>query len=428
MRRRKVLIVECTAFAVMVASAIAGWRLSDAEGSLAAVRAGLFGLFVLAAFTLFVAVVVDTDRWVEDVRPYPKRAIRRQAGRAARGLARLVAWILAGYAAVMTGLWSRAGAASAWALGGTGAGLTWSWVQLGRGLSWVLVPYRAGAGRVWLWVGAGSAWALGRAGEGLTWSWVWLAHGGSWVLVRYRAGAGRLWSTSGRAVALTLTRVGAALTSLWVWLTHTGARLLVRFRTAMTAFWGWAGAALSRALRAAGAVLASVWVWLTQTGARLSVRFRAAMTVFWLSVGAGIKRLWRATVGGAREASTIRSKSWYSTAVDSVFGIPPDDTSRDARRRPRASRRPGSGRRGRAERPAPRDERPAPRDDESISAPQARRATAETPIRESRARYVGRQVTRRGGRGRSEDLLSAALARFRSAVKQPRDPDDGREA
>jgi hypothetical protein len=48
--------------------------------------------------------------------------------------------------------------------------------------------------------------------------------------------------------------------------------------------------------------------------------------------------------------------------------------------------------------------------------------------RESRARYVGRQVTRRGGRGKSEDLLSAALARFRSAVKQPRDPDEGRDA
>jgi hypothetical protein len=454
-KRRKVLVVECATFALMVASAVLGWRLSNAEGSLAAVRAGLFGVFTLAAFTLFVAVLVDFDRWVDDVRPYPKRAIRRRFGRAARSVARLIAWVLAVYATVMTRLWSGAGAALAWALGRGGAGVAWSWVELGHGTSWVLVRYRAGAGRLWSWVGAGSSSAIGHAGTGMTALWVWLARGGSWALVRYRAGAGWLWSTVGRGVAFTLAHIGAALTLSWVWLTRTGGWLSVRFRTAMTGLWGWAGAALSWALRGAGAALTLLWVWLTRTGGRLSVRFRAAMTVLWPTVGAalawvlrgagsvltslwvwlvgvgvsvivgcgeGIKRFSHATIGGARRATTIRRKPWYTTAVDSVFGIPPDDSSRRAPRRPRASRRPGSGRRGRAQRPTLRD-------DESVGSPHATRAPAESPtIGDSGARSVGRQVARRGARRKSEELLSAALARFRSAVNQLRDGDDGGEA
>jgi hypothetical protein len=454
-KRRKVLFVQCATFAVMVTSAVLGWTLSDAEGSLAAVRAGLFGVFTAAAFTLFVAVLVDFDRWVDDVRPYPKRAIRRRSGGGARAIARVIARMLDGDAAVMTWIWSRAGAALAWALGGLGTGLTWSWVRLGRGTSWVLVPYRTGAGRLWSWVGAGSAWGLGRAGTGLTSSWVWLGHGGSWVAVRYRAGAGWLWLAVGRAGSWTLARVGDALTSLWVWLTWAGARLLVRFRIAMTRVWGWAGAALSGSLRGAGAALTSLWVWLTRAGASLLVRFRASMSVLWPSIGAalvwalrgagsvltslwvwladvgvsvrvasgrGIRRLWHMTIGRARGTTTSDRKTWYTSAVDSVFGIPPDDTSRGAPRRPRASRRPGSGRRGRAQRPTFRDE-------ESIGSSRAPRATAATPvIEDSRARYAGRQVTRRGERRKSEELLSAALARFRSAVKQPRDRDDDRDA
>jgi hypothetical protein len=421
-KRRKVLVVQCATFALMVASAVLGWRLSDAEGSLAAVRAGLFGVFTLAAFTLFVAVLVDFDRWVDDVRPYPKRAIRRRAGGAVRAVARLIAWVLALYAAVMSRLWSGAGAALTWALGRGGAGLTWSWVQFGHAMSWVLVRYRAGAGRLWRWVGAESAWALGHAGTGMTALWVWLGHWGSWVLVRYRAGVGWVWATTGRAVAFTLSHVGDALTSLWMWLTRTGGPQLVRFRAAMTVFWSWAGAALAWALRGAGTALTSLWVWLTRAGGWLSVRFRAAMTVFWCSVGAGIRRLWRALIGGAREATTIRRKPWYTSAVDTVFGIPPDDTSVNVRRRSRASRRPGSSRRGRAQRPTLRD-------DESVGSPHATRATAESPrIGDSGARSTGRQVARRGERRKSEELLSAALARFRSAVNQPRDGDDGGEA
>jgi hypothetical protein len=454
-RRRKVFVVQCVTFAVMVASAVLGWRLADAEGSLAAVRAGLFGLFTLAAFTLFVVVLVDFDRWVDDVRPYPKRAIRGRVGRGTRTVARLTASILAGYATVMTWLWSWVGAALAWAIGGIGIGLTWSWVRVGDGMSWVLVPYRTGAGRLWSWVGSGSSWALGHAGTGLTSLWVWLGRRGSWALVRYRAGAGWLWSTTGRAVALTLAYVGAALTSLWVWLTRRGAWLLVRFRTAMTLLWGWAGAALSSALRATGATLTRLWVWLARAVPWLLVRFRAAMSVLWSSVaaalvwalrgagavlsslwvwlggvgasvavgcGEGISRMWHATIGGAQGATTIRRKSWYTTAVDSVFGIPPHETTRDASRRSRASRRPGSGRRRRIQRPTFRD-------DESIGSPPATRPTADAPdIGEPGARYVGRQVTRRGERRKSEELLSAALARFRSAVRQPRDRDAGRDA
>lgn len=367
MKRRRVFVVQSATFAVMVASAVLGWSLTDAEGSLAAVRAGLFGVFTLAAFTLFVAVLVDFDRWVDDVRPYPKRAIRGRAGQGGRAIARLGAGLLAGYAAVMTWVWSRVGATVAWALGGIGAGLTWSWVRLGNGMSRVLVPYRAGAGRLWSAAGAGSAWALGQAGMGLT--------------------------------------------SLWVWLTRWGAWLLVRFRTAMTLLWGWAGAALWWALRGAGATLTLLWVWLARVGVSVAV-----------GCGEGIRRLWHTTIGGARGAPTIRRKSWYTTAVDSVFGIPPHDTSRDAPRRPRASRRPGSGRRGRVQRPTFRD-------DESIGTPRETRATADTPgIGEPGARSVGRRVTRRGERRKSEELLSAALARFRSAVKQPRDRDAGRDA
>src|SRR5215210_3946553 len=147
----------------MVTSAVLGWRLSDAEGSVAAVRAGLFGVFTVAAFTLFVAVLVDFDRWVDDVRPYPKRVLRRRSGNGVRAFARLVAGMLGGYAAVMTWVWSWTGAALAWALGRVGTGLTSSWVRLGQGASWALVPYRTGVGRVWVWVGTGSANGLGRA-------------------------------------------------------------------------------------------------------------------------------------------------------------------------------------------------------------------------------------------------------------------------
>jgi hypothetical protein len=410
-RRRKVFVVQCVTFAVMVASAVLGWRLADAEGSLAAVRAGLFGLFTLAAFTLFVVVLVDFDRWVDDVRPYPKRAIRGRVGRGTRTVARLTASILAGYATVMTWLWSWVGAVLAWAIGGIGIGLTWSWVRVGDGMSWVLVPYRAGAGRLWSWVGSGSSWALGHAGTGLTSLWVWLGRRGPWALVRYRAGAGWLWSTAGRAVALTLAHVGAALTSLWVWLTRAVPWLLIRFRAAMSVLWSSVAAALVWALRGGGAVLSSLWMWLGGVGASVAV-----------GCGEGISRMWHATIGGAHGATTIPRKSWYTTAVDSVFGIPPHETSRDAPRRSRASRRPGSGRRGRIQRPTFRD-------DESIGSPPATRPTADAPgIGEPGARYVGRQVTRRGERRKSEELLSAALARFRSAVRQPRDRDAGRDA
>jgi hypothetical protein len=298
----------------------------------------------------------------------------------------------------------------AWVLGRTGAGLTWSWVWLGRGMSWVLVRYQAGAVRLGSWGGAGSAWALGRAGMGLTSLWVWLASGGSWVLVRYRAGLGWLWLTTGRAVAMTLAHVGSALTSSWVWLTRTGGWLVVRFRAAMSSLWWSVGVALVWALRGAGSVLTSLWVWL-------------AGVIAWVVVGlgVGIKRLWHAVIGGARGTTTIRRQPWYTTAVDTVFGIPPDNTSLGGPRRPRASRRPGSGRRGRAQRPTFRED--------TTGSPHATRATSETPmVGDSRARYVGRQVTRREERRKSEDLLSAALARFRSAVKQPRDPEDGGDA
>jgi hypothetical protein len=192
-----------------------------------------------------------------------------------------------------------------------------------------------------------------------------------------------------------------------VWLTRTGAWLLVRFRAAMTLLWWSAGVALVWALRGAGSVLTAVWVWLSGVGVRVLV-----------GLGEGIKRLWRAVIGGARGTTTIRRKPWYTTAVDTVFGIPPDDSAVGGPRRARASRRPGSGRRGRAQRPTFRED--------TTGSPHATRGTSETPtVGDSRARYAGRQATRREERRKPEELLSAALARFRSAVKQPRDADDG---
>jgi hypothetical protein len=408
MKRRTLPLVKWFTFVVMGASAVLGWQLSDAEGSLPAVRATLFGVFTLSAFVLFVVVLADFDRWVDEVRPYPKRALRRRAGRVSRAFARLIAWLLAGYGAAATSVWSRVGAGLTSVGGGLGRTITWASVWLGRGGTWTLV-------------------ALGAV---LTASWAWLTRAGPWMFVRYRAFAGWLWSTTGRGSGWAAMHTGIALTASWVWLTRAGGSVVVGFRWLMTRLWALTAAVVARIVRGIGAALAVLWVWLTRLGLWLLVLFRVVMTRGWNWTGAAsssslraagtlLTSVWGAVLGGAREATTIRQKRWYVSAVDSVFGVPPEDNPADTRRRPRVSRRPGSGRRGRAERPRFRDywstasppSPPAPREARTVDDP--------------RSRNVAPQGTRRAQRRASDELLSAVLARFRSAVRQPRDREAG---
>jgi hypothetical protein len=152
--------------------------------------------------------------------------------------------------------------------------------------------------------------------------------------------------------------------------------------------------------------MAVLWIWITRVGARVLAR-----------CGAGIGRLWRAIFGRKRVTTTRPRPRWYTNAVDSAFGIPPAGmpldpvTSRRALRRPRPANRPRAAR------------RPSERaGGETINLRNATRTSPDAELtRDTRARYVGRQVSRRGERRKSEELLAAALARFRAARTPSRD-------
>jgi hypothetical protein len=456
--RRLRRIIQVSAAVVIVASLVVARVLSiesDRVGVLGVAQAGLFVAFAIAALTLFATVVMDFDRWVDTVPPVPKRPVRRLVGRNARRISRLLALVLAWYGAVMSWVWSTTGEALGWVLSrwvagvsslsvwlaraGTrvfsayrvgahwvwsfvgrgfvwvlalvGEGLTWLWVSAVQVGAWVLVRYRAGAHWLWLSTGRGFVWVLGRVGDGLTWLWVSAVQVGAWVLVRYRAGARWLWLSAGRGFAWVLARVGGGMTWLWVWVVRAGGSGWAAFRAGMRWLWLSAGRRFVWVLVRVGDGLSWLWAWVVRASSSLIVR-----------LGAAVSQRWRAAFGRERVRTSTPRRPWYSSAVDSVLGIPPEGVLRDPVPRRRATRpRP-------ANRPRPL-RRPTYGDHaEIVRSRNATRTTSDSGLTsDSRARYVGRQITRRGERRKSEELLADALARFRSARSQPHEREEDRE-
>jgi hypothetical protein len=386
-RRRTRIFVTVSAAVVIVASLVLARALSlssDRDGSLAVAQAGLFVIFAVAALTLFAAVVMDFDRWVDTVPPVPKRVARRWVGRVVRRLCRLVAWVLTLYGAVMTWTWSTIGRVLGAVVGRAGSALLW----------------------LWLWVGSALSRVVGRTSVGLTVLWAWVVRAGEWLLVRYRAGVGWVWSSAGRGLAWTLDRSGAGLTVLWAWVVRVGVAALVRYRTTLRWLWLAVGRAIVWPLTRIGTALTAMWSLLTRVGAAFLGRCRSTAVL-----------LWRVAVGREDEAKRKPLRRWYGAAVDSAFGIPPEGVSLDRVRLRRARRAMPANR--------PRPKRPAFLDEGSR---ETARATASSAVlQDQRARYVGRQVTQRGEHRVSEDLL-AALDRFQPSRDQSRDRGDRRDS
>ncbi len=352
-------------------------------------------------------------------------------------------------------VWSFVGRGFVWVLALVGEGLTWLWVSAVQVGAWVLVRYRAGAHWLWLSTGRGFVWVLGRVGDGLTWLWVSAVQVGAWVLVRYRAGARWLWLSAGRGFAWVLARVGGGMTWLWVWVVRAGGSGWAAFRAGMRWLWLSAGRGFVWVLGRVGDGLTWLWVLLVRAGGSGWAAFRAGMRWLWLSagrrfvwvlvrvgdglswlwawvvrassslivrLGAAVSQRWRAAFGRERVRTSTPRRPWYSSAVDSVLGIPPEGVLRDPVPRRRATRpRP-------ANRPRPL-RRPTYGDHaEIVRSRNATRTTSDSGLTsDSRARYVGRQITRRGERRKSEELLADALARFRSARSQPHEREEDRE-
>jgi hypothetical protein len=386
-RRRTRIFVTVSAAVVIVASLVLARALSlssDRDGSLAVAQAGLFVIFAVAALTLFAAVVMDFDRWVDTVPPVPKRVARRWVGRVVRRLCRLVAWVLTLYGAVMTWTWSTIGRVLGAVVGRAGSALLW----------------------LWLWVGSALSRVVGRTSVGLTVLWAWVVRAGEWLLAWYRAGVGWLWSSAGRGLAWTLDRSGAGLTVLWAWVVRVGVAALVRYRTTLRWLWLAVGRAIVWPLTRIGTALTAMWSLLTRVGAAFLGRCRSTAVL-----------LWRVAVGREDEAKRKPLRRWYGAAVDSAFGIPPEGVSLDRVRLRRARRAMPANR--------PRPKRPAFLDEGSR---ETARATASSAVlQDQRARYVGRQVTQRGEHRVSEDLL-AALDRFQPSRDQSRDRGDRRDS
>jgi hypothetical protein len=383
-RRRTRIFVTVSAAVVIVASLVLARALSlssDRDGSLAVAQAGLFVIFAVAALTLFAAVVMDFDRWVDTVPPVPKRVARRWVGRVVRRLCRLVAWVLTLYGAVMTWTWSTIGRVLGAVVGRAGSALLW----------------------LWLWVGSALSRVVGRTSVGLTVLWAWVVRAGEWLLVRYRAGVGWVWSSAGRGLAWTLDRSGAGLTVLWAWVVRVGVAALVRYRTTLRWLWLAVGRAIVWPLTRIGTALTAMWSLLTRVGAAFLGRCRSTAVL-----------LWRVAVGREDEAKRKPLRRWYGAAVDSAFGIPPEGVSLDRVRLRRARRAMPANR--------PRPKRPAFLDEGSR---ETARATASSAVlQDQRARYV---VTQRGEHRVSEDLL-AALDRFQPSRDQSRDRGDRRDS
>jgi hypothetical protein len=264
------------------------------------------------------------------------------------------------------------------------------------------------AGRLWSSAGRALARALDRTGVGLTVLWAWLVGAGGWLGARYRDVAGRLWSSAVRGLVRALGLAGAALTQTWAWLVRAGIRTLVWYRAAMRWLWSTVPRAVTLLFAGIGAGVAWLWAWLLRAGA-------STLAV----CSAGMRELWSAAVGRNDEAPRKPLRRWYGAAVNSAFGIPPQGVSLDEVRR-RRTRRPMPANRPRPHRPAYRGDR------ETVASRERKRVAPEAELTlDPRARYVGRQVTRRGQRRKSEELLAAALARFRSSASRPRDREDG---
>jgi hypothetical protein len=411
--RRTRRIIQVLAAVVIAASLVVARVLSvesDRVGVLGVAQAGLFVAFAIAALTLFATVVMDFDRWVDTVPPVPKRSVRRWVGRNARRISRLLALVLAWYGALMTWIWSTTGEALGWVLSRCVGGVSTLSVLSARAGTWVFSAYRIGAHWVWSWTGRGFVWVLGRVGEGLTWLWVSAVQSGAWVLVRYRAVAGWLWSSAGRGFVWVLGRVGEGLTWLWVWLVRAAGSGWAGFRAGMRWLWVSAGRGFVWVLGRVGDGLTWFWAWLVRACSLLLAR-----------CGAAVRPLLRATIGGERDATSTPRRRWYASAMDSVLGIPPEGTSLDPDARRRASRPRPANRPRPARRPSFRERA------QTVGSRNAPSGTSESLTPDPRARYVGRQVTRRGERRRSEELLADALARFRSARDQPHDPEKDRD-
>jgi hypothetical protein len=411
--RRTRRIIQVLAAVVIAASLVVARVLSvesDRVGVLGVAQAGLFVAFAIAALTLFATVVMDFDRWVDTVPPVPKRSVRRWVGRNARRISRLLALVLAWYGALMTWIWSTTGEALGWVLSRCVGGVSTLSVLSARAGTWVFSAYRIGAHWVWSWTGRGFVWVLGRVGEGLTWLWVSAVQSGAWVLVRYRAVAGWLWSSAGRGFVWVFGRVGEGLTWLWVWVVRAAGSGWAGFRAGMRWLWVSAGRGFVWVLGRVGDGLTWFWAWLVRACSLLLAR-----------CGAAVRPLLRATIGGERVATSTPRRRWYASAMDSVLGIPPEGTSLDPDARRRASRPRPANRPRPARRPSFRERA------QTVGSRNAPSGTSESLTPDPRARYVGRQVTRRGERRRSEELLADALARFRSARDQPHDPEKDRD-
>ncbi len=238
--------------------------------------------------------------------------------------------------------------------------------RISRLLALVLAWY--GALMTWIWSTTGEAlgWVLSRCVGGVSTLSVLSARAGTWVFSAYRIGAHWVWSWTGRGFVWVLGRVGDGLTWFWAWLVRACSLLLAR-------------------------------------------------------CGAAVRPLLRATIGGERVATSTPRRRWYASAMDSVLGIPPEGTSLDPDARRRASRPRPANRPRPARRPSFRERA------QTVGSRNAPSGTSESLTPDPRARYVGRQVTRRGERRRSEELLADALARFRSARDQPHDPEKDRD-
>jgi hypothetical protein len=378
------------------------WLLSpNALGLLLALRVAAFGVFIVAAWTLLAAVLIDFDRWVDTVPPVPKRIVRRAVVRVARATGRVLARTLAWYGLVMTWLWSAALRVVVWALSRSGVAVTKTWTWSTRVGIRSLILYRAAMTLLWHAVARGASWTLRVTGAAVISAWIGLTRAGTWALIRYRTAMTTLWHAVAVAVTRTLRAVGTALTRTWISFSDAGTWTIARYRDAMTRLWNAVVLVVAWAIVNVGDPIGSAWTWAATQAVALPAR------------GAAAVRPLRTIAVRRRTAANGTERSWYHSAVDVAFGIPPRDApDREVVDLPaRAATRDADTRRGL---------RP-PRRAGAVTPPS--RSGTRRPVPQkgaSQMRYVGRGTTRRQHRGGSEDLLASALHRLRS-IGQLRD-------
>lgn len=297
MKRRTRLIIKLTASAVVIVSVVLARFLSDDDVAQFGIgQAALFLAFGVSSIVLFALVVTDFDRWVETVPPVPKRIVRRSVGRVTRRVRLAGAWVLAGFGAAMTWLWSRVGAVLASVIAYSARRLT----------------------QFWSWIARGGAWALARSGAGITVVWVWAVRGGVRALIVHRTVMQRLWTSVGHGCAWTVVRAGGGLSGAWAWAVRGGERGLVRYRAAMQWLWSTVARAARWAASRAATGLRVMWTGVARGLAWTSGRCRA-----------GLRRAWLAVAGRGDEPTPKPIRRWYTATVDAAFGIPPDGASVD---------------------------------------------------------------------------------------------------